>query len=328
MSNQNPQNPSQPIYIVPQQSLDSADDEIDLRELWSAIWQGKITIIIITLLFSVAAAFYAMSQPNIYQSRALLAPASQSQGSGLSALAGQFGGLASLAGVNLKGGGSDQTAMALEILKSRSFINQFISKHQLLVPLMASTGWNENTQQLIIDTKLYNASSQQWLREVSPQKSSAPSEQEAYQSFSQRLSVAQAKTSGLVTIGFEFYSPILAQQWVNLLISEINNYIRNQDLKEAETTIQYLTEQLSQTAIADMQAIFYQLIEEQTKTIMLAKIRQDYVLKTIDPAILPEQKAKPKRALICVLGTILGGMLSVILVLIRYFTKTKQAPST
>jgi hypothetical protein len=70
-----------------------------------------------------------------------------------------------------------------------------------------------------------------------------------------------------------------------------------------------------------MQTVFYQLIEEQTKTIMLAEVSKEYVLKTIDPANAPEEKAKPKRALIVVLGTMLGGILSVLFVLIRYFTK-------
>ena len=45
------------------------------------------------------------------------------------------------------------------------------------------------------------------------------------------------------------------------------------------------------------------------------------MLKTIDPANAPEEKAKPKRALIVVLGTMLGGILSVLIVLIRYFTR-------
>jgi len=70
-----------------------------------------------------------------------------------------------------------------------------------------------------------------------------------------------------------------------------------------------------------MQTIFYQLIEEQTKTIMLANVRKDYVLEVIDPAVAPEKEAKPKRAMICVLVTLLGGMLSVIFVLIRHFNK-------
>ncbi len=38
---------------------------------------------------------------------------------------------------------------------------------------------------------------------------------------------------------------------------------------------------------------------------------------------MPEEKAGPKRSLIVVLGTMLGGILSVMIVLVRYFTKTK-----
>ena len=51
----------------------------------------------------------------------------------------------------------------------------------------------------------------------------------------------------------------------------------------------------------------------------MAEVSQEYVLKTIDPANAPEEKAKPKRALIVVLGTMLGGILSMLIVLIRYF---------
>lgn len=51
---------------------------------------------------------------------------------------------------------------------------------------------------------------------------------------------------------------------------------------------------------------------------MFAEVRDEYVFKTIDPALAPEEKAKPKRALICVLGTLLGGMLGVAIVLVRF----------
>lgn len=92
------------------------DDEIDLRELFAVIWRGKWIILAVTALFAVGAVVFAIKQPNIYKSEALLAPASEEQGGGLSALASQFGGLASLAGVNLGGkGGTDKTELAIQI---------------------------------------------------------------------------------------------------------------------------------------------------------------------------------------------------------------------
>ena len=52
---------------------------------------------------------------------------------------------------------------------------------------------------------------------------------------------------------------------------------------------------------------------------MLANVSNDYVFDVIDPPISPELKFKPSRALICVLGTLLGGMLSMVVVLIRHY---------
>ena len=91
------------------------------------------------------------------------------------------------------------------------------------------------------------------------------------------------------------------------------------DLNSANRTIAYLTKQLNSTSIADMQTIFYQLIEEQTKIIMLANVRQDYVLEVIDPAVVPEEEAKPHRILIIVIGALLGATLSIAAVTIFHY---------
>ena len=54
--------------------------------------------------------------------------------------------------------------------------------------------------------------------------------------------------------------------------------------------------------LADLRNLFYDLIQSQTETMMLANVREEYVFKTIDPATVPEFKSEPKRAFICILG--------------------------
>jgi uncharacterized protein involved in exopolysaccharide biosynthesis len=297
------------------------DDEIDLAELWRAIWAGKLTIILITFIFAVGSVAFALSKPNVYKASVLLAPVSNEGGAGgLGALAGQFGGLASMAGINLGGGGTDKTGLALEIIKSRSFLENFIQKHDLLVPLMASKKWDINTDTLILDEELYDSHTTKWLREVKAPKTPEPSVWEAYMAFSKLLTVSQDKTTAMVSIDIEFYSPTLAKKWLNLLVADLNEFMRVQDQKEAQASIDYLKEQLEDIQVTTMETVFYQLIEEQTKSMMLTQVKAEYVLKTIDPAQVPEEKAGPKRALIVVLGTMLGGILSVLIVLIRYFS--------
>ena len=298
------------------------DDEIDLAELWHAIWSGKLLIIIISALFAISSVLYAINQPNIYKATTLLSPTSDQGGAGgLAKMAGQFGGLASLAGINLGGGGTDKTGLALEVLKSRVFLEKFINKHQLLVPLMAAKNWDANTNTLIINDEVYNVRTKKWVREVKAPKKSEPSAWEAYKAFMKILSVSANKETGMFTLAIEHYSPEIATQWLLWLVNDINVTIRELDKAEAQRSIDYLTTKLHETQLADMQTVFYQLIEQQTKTIMLAEVSLEYVLKTIDPANAPEEKDKPKRALIVVLGSMIGGVLSVLIVLIRYFTK-------
>ena len=294
-----------------------SNDEIDLRELFGIIWQGKWWIIAITFVFAVGSVIYSLSLPNIYKSEATLAPTEEASGGGLSQMAGQLGGLASLAGVNLGGKNADKTTIALEILKSRAFIKSFVEKYDILPELMAVEEWNRGSG-VVFDNELYNPDTKEWVREVEPPKQPEPSSWEYVKVFRESvLEVSKDDTTGLVTIAVNHQSPEVAEQWVVWLIEEINNHMRERDIQEAQRSLEYLDKELQSTSLSDMQQVFYQLIEKQTQTIMLANVRPEYIFQTLDPAVVPEQKAKPSRALICIIGTFLGGFLSVGFVLVR-----------
>ncbi|ATZ74525.1 LPS O-antigen length regulator [Idiomarina sp. X4] len=310
----------------PQRHSDYQNDEIDLRELFGIIWQGKWWIIAITFVFALGSVIYSLSLPNIYKSEATLAPTEEASGGGLSQMAGQLGGLASLAGVNLGSQGADKTTIALEILKSRAFIKSFVEKYDILPELMAVEEWNRGTG-IVFDNELYNPDTKEWVREVEPPKQPTPSSWEYVKVFrDQVLHVTKDETTGLVTIAVNHQSPEVAEQWVGWLIEEINNHMRERDIQEAQRSLEYLDKELQSTSLSDMQQVFYELIEKQTQTIMLANVRPEYIFQTLDPAVVPEQKAKPSRALICIIGTFLGGFLSVGFVLVRnIFRKEENA---
>ncbi|MCP4325927.1 MAG: LPS O-antigen length regulator [Psychromonas sp.] len=311
-----------------------ADDEIDLKELFLVIWKGKWIIMVLTMLFAGGGVFYAKSQPNTYISSVLLAPAQDEGGSGLG---GQLGGLAALAGVNIGGssGGADVKTQALAVLQSRIFIDAFIKKNDLLVPLMASKKWtpelkqwdqekqkwNEAPAKHVLNEEIYDTKNKQWLVNEETKQPLIPTMWNANKAFKALVSVSEDKENGMVTLSITHHSPIIAQQWAELLVLEINAWMKNDKLIETDKNIGYLRKQLEQVAIAEVRTLFYQMIEEQFKNKMLAEVQAEYVFKTIDPAVIPEEKAGPKRALICVLATLLGGMFGVFLVLVRHFIK-------
>ena len=287
------------------------------------LWSGKWLISAVTSLAAAISVVVALSLPNIYTASALLAPA-ESSGGGLSGLMKQYGGLASLAGVSLPGGEEGARAqLGMQLMKSRAFIGDFVERRDILPELMAVKVWDAGSGDIIFDAEVYDGASKTWVRDVEPPKLAKPSAQEAHKAFAEVLGVSEDKQTGYVTVSIDHQSPVVAAQWVNGLVEDVNAAVKSQDVAEAEKSIEYLKQQVANTSLADLQAMFFELIQSQTETVMLAEVRPEYVFKTIDPAVVPEEKSKPSRALICVLGTLLGGMLGVVIVLIRHYARSE-----
>jgi LPS O-antigen subunit length determinant protein (WzzB/FepE family) len=296
------------------------DDEIDLRELFGVLWAGKIKIIAITAVFAVASVIYALSVPNQYKATALLAPA-QSSGGGLSGALGQLGGLASLAGVSIGGGESSEAQIAEEIMKSWNFIESFIADNDIAVEVFAAEGWSKGSNELQINDDVYDTQNKQWLIENEVGLVGPPSSWSLFEAFSGRLAVSEDKKSGLVSVSIEYYSPQIAKQWLDMYVSAVNAHMQQRKVAKVTNNINYLQAQIEKTSIAEMREVFYTIIEEQTKNKMVAEASPEYAFVAVSPSMVPEEKSQPKRALICILGTLLGGMLSVLLVLIMHYAK-------
>ena len=296
-------------------------DEASLGELFAILWQGKAVIIAVTLVFAFASVFYALSVPNQYRATVVLAPA-QSDGGGLSGALGQLGGLASLAGVNIGGSDGGETQIAQQIMRSWGFIDGFINQYDLAVEIFAAEGWREASDEILIDTDIYDVSSATWLIEddgvLRP-----PTSWELFKVFADMLTVSEDKKTGLVSVSIEYYSPLLAKQWLDMYLIAINEHMQRRQVKKVSRNIEYLEDQIAKTSIAEMQGVFYTIIEEQIKSKMLAEASPNYAFAVVNPSMVPEEKSQPKRALICVLGTLLGGILSMLWVLVRYFLKSE-----
>ena len=302
------------------QNTEAFEDEIDLKELFMVLWNGKLVITLVTGFAAICAVLYALSLPNIYESKALLAPKGESGAGGLAGLARQYGGLASLAGINIGGGGgeSSKSMMAQQKIQSLDFFTRHLYG-KIVLDLMAVDHWDASSGALVYDPDFYDVKSRAWVREASYPRQAKPSAQEAHKAFLEVLSLSEDKKTSLVTIAIKHQSPVVAQAWVELIISAVTEELRGSDVEEAQGSIAFLEQQRTQTSLVSLDEVFAQLIEEQTKTIMLANVSKDYVFNVIDPGVVPELKSEPKRALICILGTLLGGMFGVLLVLVRHY---------
>lgn len=119
-----------------------------------------------------------------------------------------------------------------------------------------------------------------------------------------------------MTLAVEWRDPEQAASWVNELVVRLNNHEKQLAIKETEQSLAYLKEQLPKTSVMEVQQAIYRLIEAQTKKIMLANVRDQFVFKVIDPAVVPEKRVKPNRKLIVFLGAMSGLVSGILLALL------------
>ena len=209
----------------------------------------------------------------------------------------QLGGLASLAGLSVSAGGPK--AEALATLQSEALTQRYIQEHDLL-PLLFSDKWD--------------AQQGQW--KVSSQ-TKVPTLWKGNEYFARRVrEVIENTKTGLVTLTVTWTDPKLASDWANGLVALTNRYLRDKAIRETEQNISYLNDQAAKTTVVGLREAIYSLMESEIKQQMLARGRDEYALRVIDPAVPPEKPSFPKPLLWTVGGFLGGALLAVIAVLL------------
>lgn len=297
------------------------EDEIDLKELFQAVLNGKWLITSTTILFSVIGILYSLSLPNIYQSTALLYPTEQ-QSNGLGGAMKAYSGLAGLAGINLSSQSSDSNSVkALEKVTSLSFFAENLMPNIFLPDLMAVDSWDKDTNLLIYDEDIYNETSKIWVRDFKYPQTQVPSAQESFEVFIEHLLVTEDQDSEFVTISVKHESPLIAQEWTELVVDQLNNYFRSKDKVEAEIAVSYLKEEIAKTNFTEVKQVIAELLQGRTQQLSLIEVGEYYVFAYIDPPVVMEKKSEPIRSIICIIFAFVGIILGTALVIIRHYLK-------
>ena len=262
------------------------EEPIDWSEYWRVLVKNRKLIGIITAVSTITALLLAFLLPPVYRAEVLLTPVTQDKSEGLSAIASQYGDLASLAGINL-GPGKDKTSEYIAALKSRLLSVSYI-KEANLMPVLFASKWD--------------AAKKQW-----KDSTDAPTEWRAFKLWDEDIRrVNLDKRTGLVTLIVEWKDPALAAKWANDFTRHVNTRLRTEAIEDAEKSIAYLGKQLPTTNSVEVQQAIYRLIETQTKKKMIANTKEEYAFTVIDPAVQPERISKPKRLVIISVGVLFG----------------------
>jgi uncharacterized protein involved in exopolysaccharide biosynthesis len=119
--------------------------------------------------------------------------------------------------------------------------------------------------------------------------------------------------------------PEVAAKWANDYVALCNELMRARALEETSRNIKYLNEQIASTNIVEMQRVMYELVENETQTLMLANAREEYAFSVIDPAVAPEERVSPQRRVMVMIGLVLGGAAGALLAFGLHFWSRYKA---
>lgn len=276
--------------------LRSQPDQVTFRDLARIAWSRRWLVAIVTVICGATACVASLLLPKEYDASVLVSPVTDSQESHLGSLSGlmsQFGGLASLAGISPA---SDQKRTeSLAILQSSALTEQFIAQHNLL-PVLYPDEWDARTRS--------------W-NTTDPAK--APTLWKANRYFDNKVrTVYTDPKTALVTVTVHWRNAQQAAAWANDLVAMTNSYTRQKAIDEAERNIAYLQSQAVKTDVVEVKQAIYSLLQTQINKAMIARGTEQYALKVLDPAQVPERPSSPRPRLWTALALMAGLLVSLL----------------
>jgi uncharacterized protein involved in exopolysaccharide biosynthesis len=254
-----------------------AEHEIDLVALWWIVWDQRYLVIASTVVCTAIALVLALTATPLYRATVVVTDVHDTGFGEEPGLGGQLGGLASLAGIGMGESGVHPERPA--VLRSRHLVEEFVNQPDVLPVLMAHAKPGTSVWSTVERVR----------RSV--------------------LDIQEDKLKGTTTITMDWTDPAVAARWGTEFVALANAELRDKAVADSTRNIVYLNEQVAHTSSVELQRLLYDLVEQQTKTLMLAKGRTEYAFMTVDPAVKAEVRISPRRTLMVVSGVFVGGVL-------------------
>ena len=289
------ESPAGYFVVVPPQGETA---QIDFRKILVDLWRGRYIILGTALLLAILAGVYAyfIATP-IYMARAtIMVRFEDAMSSG--GLSGQLGGLASLAGVNVRNGSPGRVEYIAK-LRSRDLAQKFIRQENLL-PVFFADKWDE--------------AAGRW-REAER----APTLDDAVLKFRKVAHIEEDIDTGLIAVSFEWRDRFLATKWTGDYIALTNAELRASALSETQSNLAYLADQARSVQNESLRESVVRLTETNLNRAMQAKAQRDFAFRIIDPPTTPDQNkfVSPVRSMMVLAGFGAGALLAMLFVLWR-----------
>ena len=278
--------------------MSESKQNLGLRELFILILENIPFILVIVSCFTLTSIIYSLLATPIYQASAALTHSStmtrsQSSSSSLEQVASFV-----QSGSGPVGGMSSEAKIAIERINSKDYFQRIYNN-----PILLSCSYKKCDLSKLNDI---SAEDKEFLK---------PNFMPAYRKFRSMFTIFA--NVEIVTFSFKHHSPETALIFLNWLVQDSNNYIRDYDVSKANNTIKFLNSTLSQTKNLELQKLISALIQKEIQTLALSEKTEYFAFEIVDSVYLPEDRIFPKRSLIVLTAFFLSIFLSITMLVLE-----------
>lgn len=262
------------------------------------IWRWALISAAIGLLAAIAVGL--LVRP-VYEAEIKLFPADKNDTGSISGSLGLLGDLSGIVGL-----GENSAKLkneALEVLRSRSFLEKFIRDMDLVDLLMEDRGFLFGRDGNV-----------------------EPSLPDAYLKLADMVQVREDRRTGVITVTLSWSDPQQAADWINELVSRLNTEMRRRAIEVSDRNLTYLKEQIERADFVELRQTLFQLMETEVTRSMLAKVQPEYAVRIIDPALAPpaDEYVWPNFVLLGAAGAALGFLFSLAIFVFRDVSRSQK----
>jgi hypothetical protein len=260
---------------------------------------------------------WALLRPQQYVATVVVAPTDSSEN--LSNKLGQLGGLASLAGVNLRGGKGDGDFDRFTYLIQSAELADWQIKNKnmlaILYPKMWDSHLNKWTPPLSGLDRLFG---------LKP-KSDPPDAYDVSRLYRENMSEKRVvsltsvdQMSDLLVITYSDTDPNRGISVLNRIVSDANEILRERASLRASIQAKYLESKLGQVSQVEYRETLEKLYAEQAQILMLTNSHLPYAAEPISGVDLPAMKVPRRTGLFAAIGGVIGASLAYFMAIVFY----------
>jgi Chain length determinant protein len=248
-------------------------------------------------------------------------------GGGLGGALGQLGGIAAMAGIDVRQGSSSGASpfdLYLDTLRSRH-VADLLAKDQQLMQHVFISEWDPSTGQWR-ERRSILRSAYKLVKQIAGQPGPewhppAGGELADYLMKKVVIQAPKPKEPPVTTLLYEDQDPAFAAMLLDKLSALADDSVRQRTLVRATTYARYLENRLKVTDNVDQQRRLSEILLDQERAIMMAGSSVPFAATPSEPAVPSQRPVRPNVVMTLLVGLLVGAIVGVLWLFVLYLAK-------